>query len=122
MRLLYLALGHVSMVLAFLGLFLPILPCTPFVLLGAFFYSRSSDALHRWILDHPRFGILVRDWQAHGAIRPQAKMAAAFLITAATLGSVMHRTTPLALDIAVVIVTSGVLAFILSRPAPPESP
>ncbi|NIR37004.1 MAG: DUF454 domain-containing protein, partial [Actinobacteria bacterium] len=63
LRPLYLVLGLASLGIAFIGIFLPLIPTTGPVLLAAFFFARSSDRLHTWILDHKRFGPFVRDFQ-----------------------------------------------------------
>jgi uncharacterized membrane protein YbaN (DUF454 family) len=58
------------------GIFLPLLPTTPFVLLAAYCFSRGSARCERWLLEHPRFGPMVRDWRLHRAIPLRAKQAA----------------------------------------------
>ena len=75
-RLLYLCLGFASVALGTLGIFLPLLPTVPFMLLAAFFFARSSPRLEARILDHPRFGPHVRAWRERGAISPTGKRAA----------------------------------------------
>ena len=72
-RLLWLGAGVLSLVLGIIGIFLPLLPTTPFVLLAAFCLSRGSSRAERWLLDHPRLGPLVRDWRASRAIPLRAK-------------------------------------------------
>lgn len=72
-RLLWLAAGVLSLVAGIVGIFLPLLPTTPFVLLAAFCLSRGSSRAERWLLDHPRLGPLVRDWRASHAIPLRAK-------------------------------------------------
>lgn len=72
-RLLWLAAGGLSLVAGIIGIFLPLLPTTPFVLLAAFCLSRGSSRAERWLLDHPRLGPLVRDWRASRAIPLRAK-------------------------------------------------
>lgn len=70
------AAGAVSLALGVLGIFLPLLPTTPFVLLAAFCFSRGSDRVEAWLLSHPRFGPMVADWRARRAIPMRAKQLA----------------------------------------------
>ncbi|MDG2479242.1 MAG: YbaN family protein, partial [Alphaproteobacteria bacterium] len=62
------------MVLAILGVALPLLPTTPFLLVAAFAFARSSDRWHRWLREHRVFGPLIADWQEHGAIDRRTKL------------------------------------------------
>lgn len=74
LRSLYIVLGSVSLGLGVIGIFLPLLPTTPFLLLAAFFFSRGSERLHHWLTEHPHFGPPIRDWNEGGVIRPRAKV------------------------------------------------
>lgn len=76
LRALWLGGGVTALALGILGLFLPLLPTTPFVLLAAFCFTRGSPRWERWLLAHPRFGPLVRDWRARRAIPLRAKRLA----------------------------------------------
>ena len=87
-RWLYVGLGLCFVGLAGLGALLPILPTTPFLLLASFFFSRSSPACRAWLFRLPVWGALLCDWQAHRAVRPQAKLAAFICIPLAITGSV----------------------------------
>ncbi len=75
-RALWLAAGGASLLLGFIGIFVPLLPTTPFVLLAAWCFSRGSVRCERWLLEHPRFGPLVRDWREHRAMPLRAKQLA----------------------------------------------
>ena len=75
-RLLWLAAGLLSLVTGVVGLFLPLLPTTPFVLLAAFCFSRGSARCERWLVEHPRFGPMVRHWRENHAMPLRAKQLA----------------------------------------------
>jgi uncharacterized protein len=70
------AAGAAALLTGFVGAFLPLLPTTPFVLLAALCFSRSSPRLEHWLLNHRRFGPLIHDWRAHHAIPLRAKRLA----------------------------------------------
>lgn len=70
------ALAVLSLVLGFLGLFLPILPTTPFVLLAAWAAARSSPRMLAWLENHRLFGQMLRDWRQGGVVSRKAKWGA----------------------------------------------
>ena len=73
--------GALSLLTGFVGIFLPLLPTTPFVLLAAFCFSRGSARWEAWLLQHPRFGPMVRNWRAHRVIPLRAKQLATLMMT-----------------------------------------
>ncbi len=73
---LWLLAGGCSLLTGIVGIFLPVLPTTPFVLLAAFCFSRGSQRWESWLLQHERFGPMVRDWRAHRAVPLRAKQLA----------------------------------------------
>lgn len=79
-RIFYLTLGWLAIVLGTLGIVLPLLPTTPFVLLAAWCFSRSSPRFHHWLLWRSPFGRYLRHWQQHRAMPPGAKARAIGLI------------------------------------------
>lgn len=79
-RFLLLSLGWLAIVLGTLGIVLPLLPTTPFVLLAAWCFARSSPRFHHWLLWRSPFGRYLRHWQRHRAMPPGAKGRAILLI------------------------------------------
>ena len=84
-RVLWLGGGALALLTGLVGIFLPLLPTTPFVLLAAFCFSRGSARWEAWMLNHPRFGPIVRDWREHRAVPLRAKQFATVMMT---IGSV----------------------------------
>jgi uncharacterized protein len=83
-RALWLAAGALSFMAGFAGLFLPLLPTTPFVLLGAWCFARGSQRWEQWLLQHPRWGPMVRDWRATRAVSLRAKQTAWVMMAASS--------------------------------------
>lgn len=79
-RILLIILGWVCVVLATLGVVLPLLPTTPFLLLAAWCFARSSPRFHYWLLYRSWFGGYLRHWQEHRALPPKAKGKAVVVI------------------------------------------
>jgi len=76
LRALWLGAGALALATGVIGIFLPLLPTTPLVLLAAFCFSRGCARCERWLLAHPRLGPMVRDWRATRAIPLRAKQTA----------------------------------------------
>ncbi|WP_162047592.1 YbaN family protein [Vibrio taketomensis] len=67
-------IGGLSLCLGFLGIFLPVLPTTPFVLLASACFMRSSPSFHRWLNQHPTFGPIISNWHQHRAVTRKVKL------------------------------------------------
>lgn len=72
----YLSMGTVSLLLGLLGIPLPLLPTTPFLLLSAWCYARSSERFYYRLLSHPYLGSYIRDYHQKGGVRRQIKIIA----------------------------------------------
>lgn len=116
MRVFWLAFGLIAFGLGAVGVVTPLLPTVPFLLLAAFGFSRSSDRLHGWLLNHPLFGPPLADWHRRGAIRPRAKWLASASMLAVLMVSVAFGLRPLLLVVQAVVLCMVAL-FIWTRPA-----
>jgi len=114
MRAVWLILGAASLGLGVLGAFLPLLPTTPFVLAAAFFFSKSSPAIHLWLTEHRTFGRAIRDWRDHRAISRRGKAAATAAIALSMALSILAGFGPAVL-LAQAAALGAVLAFLLTR-------
>ncbi len=119
-RSMWLAIGLLSLSLGILGVFLPLLPTTPFVLLSAFCFSKSSSRLHLWLLNHKLFGHLINDWEKHGVIRTKIKVIATCSMLLLVSYPLIFMPFANWLKAIVIISIVSVLVFIWTRPTKPE--
>jgi uncharacterized membrane protein YbaN (DUF454 family) len=120
LRYLFLAFGHLFLVLGIIGVFVPILPTTPFLLLTAWCYSRGSETFEQWLLNHKYLGPPVIAWRTHRVVRPRAKILAGAVITSSLLWVWMNEQIPLIGKIAMTATVIPVLLFVLTRKNAPS--
>lgn len=113
-RVAYVLCGLTFVGLAVLGVLLPLLPTTPFLLLASYFFVRSSPRLHAWLLRSRLFGGFLRDWQRHRGVRPHVKVAALTMMPLAVLGSFTFGNLAWYL-VAVLLALAGVGAVVVVR-------
>ena len=68
--------GALSLVLGIIGIFLPLLPTTPFILLTAACWAKASPRFHNWLYHHRHFGPIIQNWENNGAVPRKAKFFA----------------------------------------------
>ena len=85
-RALFFVAGVVALAFGIAGIFLPVLPTTPLVLLAAACFARSYRPFHEWLLAHRLFGPIVHEWQEHRSIPRRTKLTA-IATMAVTLGA-----------------------------------
>lgn len=115
-RYLLLGCGWLSLALGAVGLFLPVLPTTPFVLLAAACFLRSSERLHRFVVEHPTFGPPVKNYLEGRGLTVRTKVVALVTMWAAILGSAWLCVPSLALDIVLIAIAAGVTIYLLWLP------
>lgn len=84
-----LAAGFIALGLGIIGIFVPLLPTTPFLLLASFCLVRSSSRMHHWLMHHPILGRYLTDYLEHKAIRPVARISALIFLWSALLVSII---------------------------------
>ncbi|MES2257090.1 MAG: YbaN family protein [Pseudomonadota bacterium] len=120
MKFILIALGGIFLVLAVLGVFLPLLPTTPFLLLASACFARSSTRLHQWLRNHGVFGRYLSDFEDGRGIPLRGKVLALALMWPSMLYS-MYRVNMLPLKIMLLLIACGVSIYLLRLPtAKPE--
>ncbi len=118
-RMIWMIVGLTALALGFIGIVLPLLPTTPFLLLAAFAFARSSPRLNAWLVNHPQFGSLIRNWQRDGSIGRRTKISAAIIMALTFILSVVLGASNMVLIIQAIVLT-GAATFVLSRPEGPS--
>ncbi len=114
-RWVWLTLGHAAVVVGCLGIFLPILPTTPFFLLAAYWYSKGSQRFEHWLLQHPRMGPAIIEWRSYRVIRPRAKWFGGSSIVLSLLIILLLPQIPVWAKACMTLVMISVLTYVLTR-------
>jgi len=117
-RMLFVGAGTLSLVLAVVGIFLPLLPTTPFLLLSSACYLRGSERLHRRLLEHPQLGPYIRNFEEGRGIPRRAKITAILLIWVSCAYSIYLLTQP-GLKILLAVIASAVTLWLVRLPTIP---
>ena len=107
-------LGSISLALGVIGIFVPLLPTTPLLLLAAALYFRSSPKLYDWLLNHPRLGTYIRNFREHRAIPLRVKIVSVSLVWLTMGYCIIAVVEPLWLRIALALLATAITIHILS--------
>ena len=118
-KVLWLLAGLASVAIGAIGVVVPLLPTTPFLLVAAFAFARSSTRLNRWLREHRSFGPLIENWHREGSIDRKVKRTAIIVILITPVITWLFG-VPLWLIACQLAVLSAAAIFILTRPLPPE--
>jgi hypothetical protein len=107
--------GSISLLLGIIGIFVPVLPTTPFLLLASACFLRGSERMHRWLLSHGRLGKYIRDFEAGRGIPARAKVVAIAMLWISIAFAVELVGHPVAAA-AMLLVAGAVTLYLLRLP------
>jgi uncharacterized membrane protein YbaN (DUF454 family) len=106
--------------LGLIGIFLPLLPTTPFFFLALWFFSKGSEKCHDWLYNHPIFGKYIKIWKEHGVIPKNAKIIAISTMIISAILLVLYSSAPLYATVLAIACMCCAGTFILTRPSKPK--
>jgi uncharacterized protein len=115
LKTIFILAGLLCIALGVLGIFTPILPTTPFLLLATYFFSKSSEKLHLWLTHHPRLGPIILAWETSRSIPMRAKIIATITL-AISLVLILSKPIVIYAKLLGVFSLIGAGLFILTRP------
>jgi uncharacterized protein len=115
-RWVFMLAGTLALVLGVVGIFVPVLPTVPFLLLTAFCYAKASPRCHAWLINHKTLGPPIRRWNESKSISKRAKVAAILMIVISSTSSILFLLTTLWLKVLVALVCTSVIVFLVSLP------
>ncbi len=114
---LWLALGHLAFAVGVVGIFVPLLPTAPFVIVAAYCYSKGSKRFEAWIINHPKLGPAVILWRSHRMIPLKAKIFATSMTGISVLWVGFLPQIPVFAKMAMFATVGVVLVFIWRCPS-----
>ena len=114
MKYILIILGSISLVLGVIGIFLPLLPTTPFLLLSAALYVRSSEKLYDWLISQKHLGTYIRNFHEHKAIPLRAKIISVAMVWITLLYCAISISESIFLSIILLILATMISWHILS--------
>ena len=115
-KIVLLALGWICVSLGFIGIFVPGLPTTIFLIIALWAFTKSSKRLRNWLLNHKRFGPILRNWQEHRVVPLRAKILMVILqISVVIIVQYTFDNLIISLGLAAILVL--VASYVLSLPS-----
>lgn len=117
MKILFQLFAHLFLIIGIIGIFVPILPTTPFLLLATYLYSKSNPKIYRFILNHKYLGPPVKDWQERGVVGVKAKILATTMIALVAFFRIPFLEVHLIIKVLAEIILISLIIFLISRPS-----
>lgn len=111
---LYIVLGTIALILGLVGIFLPILPTTPFLLLTAFLYLKGSPKLYNKLMSHKKIGTYIRNFQIYKAIPLKTKISTLVVLWLTILSSAIFFVDIIWVKILLIAIAIAVTIHVLS--------
>ena len=116
MRIILLSLGFLCVGLAFIGIFIPGIPTTPFLIVALWAFAQSSKKFHAWLLNHKRFGKVLQNWESHKVVPIKAKITMVILqITAVAM--IHYSLNNIFITIGLAVLLLCVAWYVISLPS-----
>jgi len=108
--------GTISVCLAFIGIFLPVLPTTPFLLLAAALYSKSSDKFYNWLINNKLFGSFIKNYREGNGITRQVKFVSLTSLWLVMGSTIIYAVQNIYVRILLLLIAIGVTIHLLMIP------
>ena len=115
-RIILISLGCLCVGLGFVGVFVPGIPTTIFLIIALWAFTKSSPKLRHWLLNHKRFGPILSNWQEHKVVPRRAKILMVVLMSLAVI-LFYYSLQSLILTIGLIIVLVLVAIYVISLPS-----
>ena len=114
-RIILISLGWFCVGLGFVGVFVPGIPTTIFLIIALWAFTKSSEKLRHWLLNHKRFGPILNNWQEHKVVPRRAKILMVVLMSLAVI-LFYYSSQSLILTIGLIIILVSVAIYVISLP------
>ena len=108
----YIMVGSLSLILGIAGIFIPVLPTTPFLLLASVCFFRGSERMYRWLMNHKIFGAYIYSYLTYKAIPKKTKVGTMIFLWSTLMTSII-LVSSLHIRIFLLVVGIGVTAHLL---------
>ena len=116
MRIILLSLGLLCVGLAFIGIFVPGIPTTPFLIVALWAFAQSSKKFHTWLLNHKSFGPILRNWESHKVVPKKAKILMVTLQISAVV-MIQYSLNNIFITISLAVLLLCVAWYVISLPS-----
>ena len=121
-KIILISLGWLCVSLGFIGIFIPGIPTTIFLIIALWAFTKSSKKLRDWLLHHKKFGPILKNWQEHKVVPRRAKILMVVLMIFASI-LFYYSLQKLFLTIGLIIILVLVAIYVISLPSKiPENP